>query len=135
MVYFPSDIMCLIFEYDNTYRERFNHVLCELHAMFYKNISNNILKAIFSHYLRYENNYLFLNSKCRSNFTEYSLSKIAKRIMYYYCLDSDSAFSDTNHYVFLYSLNVHIPMKTYNIYAQSLIRLGNIKKMCENING
>jgi hypothetical protein len=84
MVYLSPDIWRLIFEFDRTYVEVFNNVLCELRAFFVKRRTNKLLLLFFDHYEIYKNNYLFLTADMQCVREPRSLVFIVKRLIHFY---------------------------------------------------
>ena len=68
MVYFPSEIMTIIYEYDNTYKEKYDIVIRQLRLLYAK---HNL----------YMHNYMFHNDLFMNVYLQqYSLCHFAKRL-------------------------------------------------------
>ena len=68
MVFFPKEIMTIIYQFDKTYRDKYNDVMGEL-------------KRLYVKYNLYIHNYMFHNDLFMNNGLEYrSICYFAKRL-------------------------------------------------------
>lgn len=92
MIYLPPEIWRHIFEYDNTYKEIYNHLLCEMKTKTAKDICISSMKRIFESYHRYKHNYLFRRPYDEGIYEDYNMLFVIKRLDYYYNFRSLTLF-------------------------------------------
>ena len=84
MVYLPNEIWAYIYQYDGTYRNVFNNVLCELKSRCSKNKNIYVMTQLFDSYNRYKNYHLFHNPRDEGTYDSHNMIYTIKKMDYYY---------------------------------------------------